>query len=602
MQKSTDKQIFSGDVEQKVQSLIDQMTLAEKVGQMTQVEKNSVTPAEVTEYHIGSVLSGGGGNPAPNNVQTWAEMVRSFQDAALKTRLQIPMLYGSDAVHGHNNVHGAVIFPHNIGLGATRDPELVEKIGYITGTEALATGVPWTFAPALSVPQDIRWGRTFEGFSDNPELVSELGSAYMRGVQKPRNQHQIVLGSAKHFVADGGTTWGTTEYFPWLDDTNWQAATPNFKIDQGNAIMDEDTLRRTHLHPYFAVLAEGALCVMVSFSSWNGERLHAHKYLVTDVLKGEMGFAGFAISDWGAIDQITADFYECVVASINAGLDMIMTPFDHKRFIKTLISAVEKGDVSMARIDDAVARILKVKFAIGLFEHPHGNHALMSEVGNPEHRAVAQKAASKSAVLLKNENNILPLAKDIAELVVAGQAADNLGLQCGGWTIEWQGGSGAITEGTTLLEGIQCLVSDETQVIVKKDGQFSADEQFNVGIVVFSEEPYAEGLGDNADLLLSAEDITILEQTATHCDKVIVILLSGRPLIINDQLPLMDAFVAAWLPGSEGQGVADVLFGDKPFTGKLSFNWPSSLDQIPLSALHASNKDPQWVFGDGLST
>ena len=602
MTNSISANLFSEEVENAVAELLGKMTLAEKIGQMTQVEKNSITPAEVTEYHIGSVLSGGGGNPTPNSVQTWTDMVRAFQDAALQTRLQIPILYGVDAVHGHSNVCGTVIFPHNIGLGATRDTDLVEEIGTITTLEMLATGVTWTFAPALSVPQDIRWGRTYEGFSDNPELVSQLGQAYIRGVQAPRLNQARALACAKHFVADGGTTWGTTQYFPWLSEVNWQAATPNFKIDQGDAQINEDSLRRIHLFPYFDAIQEGVFTVMVSFSSWNGQKLHAHKYLLTDVLKGEMDFMGLIISDWGAIDQIEADFYTCVVQSINAGLDMIMTPFDYKRFIATLTQAVQNGDVPMIRIDDAVTRILRTKVATGLFEHPYGDPSLSSVVGSAEHRAVAREAASKSLVLLKNENKVLPLAKDLAELVVVGRAADNIGLQCGGWTIEWQGLPGPITAGTTILEGIQTLVSDQTQVIFRKDGKFSADEQFQTGIVVLSEEPYAEGVGDKADLLLTAEDIALLQQTTAHCEQVVVVLLSGRPLVINEHLELMDAFVAAWLPGTEGQGVADVLLGDKPFKGKLSFNWPRSLDQIPLDALHNSAEAPQWIFGDGLTT
>lgn len=602
MQNSMNATVFTAEVEQAVANLLSQMTLAEKIGQMTQVEKNSITPAEVAEYFIGSVLSGGGGNPTPNNPQTWMEMVQSFQNAALQTRLKIPILYGVDAVHGHNNVREAVIFPHNIGLGATRDAELVQRIGELTAAEILATSVTWTFAPALSVPQDIRWGRSYEGFSDNPELVAELGLAYTKGVQKKYDDRPQALACAKHFVADGGTTWGTTQYFPWLSEVNWQAATPNFKIDQGDALFDEDSLRRIHLAPYWDVIQEGVLSVMVSFSSWNGHKLHAHKYLLTDVLKREMDFMGFVVSDWGAIDQIDADFYSCVLQSINAGLDMIMTPFDFKRFIKTLTEAVEKGDVPMARIDDAVTRILRAKIATGLFDYPYGKPELVSELGSAKHRAVAREAASKSAVLLKNENNLLPLAKDIESLVVVGKAADNIGYQCGGWSIEWQGLPGPITSGTTIWEGIQAQVADATRLDYKKNGKFSADEQFNMGIVVLAEEPYAEGNGDKADLLLPAEDIAILEETAQHCEQVVVILLSGRPLIINDQLDLMNAFVAAWLPGTEGHGVSDVLFGDKPFTGKLSFNWPRSLDQIPLSELQNSSEPPQWKFGDGLST
>lgn len=602
MQKSTGYNTFSENIDTSVASLVEEMTLAEKVGQMTQVEKNSITPLEVAEYFIGSVLSGGGGNPFPNTPQMWAEMVRAFQESALTTRLKIPLLYGTDAVHGHSNVKGAVIFPHNIGLGAARDAALVEKIAFATGTELLAVGAHWTFAPALSVPQDIRWGRTYEGFSEDPTVVAELGRAYVRGLQRRRGDDRWILGTAKHFVADGGTTWGTTRYMNWLSEVNWQAATPNWKIDQGNAVFNEETLRSVHLAPYLPAIDEGVLSVMASFSSWNGDKLHGHKYLLTDVLKGECGFRGFLVSDWMAIDQLDPDFYTCVVTAINAGLDMIMVPYDFKRYVATLTEAVEKGDVSQSRIDDAVARILRVKLELGLFEQPFGDDALLDEVGSEQHRALAREAVSKSTVLLKNDHQTLPLAKDISELVVIGQAADDIGLQCGGWTIEWQGGSGAITEGTSILAGIQALVSDAARVVYKRDGDFVEGERYGVGIVVIAETPYAEGAGDRADLVLSEEDITLLEDARNHCDKLVVILISGRPIVVNMQLPWMDAFIAAWLPGTEGQGIADVLFGEKPFSGKLPFGWPRSLAQIPRSALEIDAEEPQWVRNFGLST
>lgn len=601
-QRSTQTSILSSDIDEQVDALLSQMTLAEKVGQMTQVEKNSITPDEVREYAIGSVLSGGGGNPTPNNTHSWAAMVRGFQEAALQSRLGIPILYGTDGVHGHSNVKGAVIFPHNIGIGATDDPELVEKIAYVTANELLATGSHWTFAPTVSVPQDIRWGRIYEGYSENTELVTKLGRAYVRGLQQVRNNNLRVMGSAKHFVADGGTQWGTTQYISWLSPVNWQAATPNFKIDQGDAIFDEDTLRNVHLYPYIEAIDEGVFSVMVSFSSWNGEKIHGHHYLITEVLKGELGFEGFVISDWMAINQIDPEFYNCVVQSINAGLDMVMVPYDYKQFVTTLTQAVQHGDISIERIDDAVQRILRVKLQIGLFENPHGDETLLDEVGSPEHRSIAREAVSKSIVLLKNENNLLPLSKDISEIVVVGHAADNIGLQCGGWSIDWQGGSGAITDGTTILEGIQNTVSDSTQLIINQNAEFTDNEKYAVGLVVLGEEPYAEGAGDKADLSLPSEDIAVLERTRQHCQHVIVILMSGRPLLITEQLPLMDAFIAAWLPGTEGQGVADVLFGDQPFSGKLSFSWLRDLNQVPLSALKASDEEPLWSFGDGLTT
>ena len=600
MQNSIGSIVFTADIEQTASTLLAKMTLAEKIGQMTQVEKNSITPVEVTEYHIGSILSGGGGNPEVNNVQNWAAMVRSFQEAALQTRLQIPILYGVDAVHGHNNVKGTVIFPHNIGLGATRDAALIQKIGEITAKEILATGVTWTFAPALSVPQDIRWGRTYEGFSDDPAIVAPLATAYIHGLQEG-NDVPNAIGCAKHYVADGGTTWGSSKLIPWQAEDNWQAATERTYIDQGDAQIDEETLRRTHLAPYFDAINAGVYTVMTSFSSWNGDKMHGHHYLVTDVLKGEMGFNGFVVSDWNGIDQLDADFYTCVVKSINAGLDMNMVPYDFRRFITTLTQAVDNGDVSIERIDDAVMRILRVKIATGLFEQPFGDESLGEIVGSAEHRALAREAVNKSLVLLKNEGDLLPLSKDIQQLVVVGSAANDIGLQCGGWSIEWQGKAGPVTDGTTIWDGIQAVVVDEA-VTVKADGQFADEEHYETGLVVIAEAPYAEGLGDTNDLSLSTEDIALIENTTKHCDRVVLVLMSGRPRIVDAQLDLVDAFVAAWLPGTEGNGVTDVLFGDKPFVGTLSFNWPQSQNQIPLSALHVSHEAPQWCIGDGIVT
>ncbi len=584
--------------QEPVSTLLSQMTLTEKIGQMTQAEKNSIPPQDVTHYAIGSVLSGGGGNPIPNNPHTWTAMVRSFQDAALQTRLGIPLIYGVDAVHGHSNVKGAVIFPHNIGLGATRDAELVDKIAYITASELLAMGIPWNFAPAVSVPQDIRWGRTYEGFSDDTELVALLGQAYVRGLQRQRSDGLWVMATPKHFVGDGGTGWKTTQNIDWITQGNWQAATLDYKIDQGDTILDEDTLRKRHLYPYTSAIAEGALSIMVSFSSWNGDKLHGHRYLLSEVLKGELGFEGFLVSDWMAVDQLDADFYTCVVQAINAGLDMVMVPYDYKGFISTLTMAVQKGDVAQERIDDAVSRILRAKHELGLFERPFGDNNLLSQVGSVAHRNVAREAASKSCVLLKNEGHLLPLAKDIPQLLIAGPAADDIGLQCGGWSIDWQGGSGTTTDGTTILAGIRELISPSTEVHYNKAGEFSADVQVEVGIVVLGEEPYAEGVGDKGDLRLIPEDIGLLERVRQHCQHLIVILVSGRPLIITDQLPLMDALIAAWLPGTEGHGVADVLLADQPFSGKLSLRWPASMDQLPLS----ESDEPLFPFGFGLET
>ncbi|MCK6579447.1 MAG: glycoside hydrolase family 3 C-terminal domain-containing protein [Anaerolineae bacterium] len=582
-----------------VDALLAQMTLAEKIGQMTQVEKNSISPEEVTRYTIGSVLSGGGGNPEGNSPHTWAAMVRAYLEAGQNTRLAIPVIYGVDAVHGHNNLQGAVIFPHNIGLGAAGDPELVERIAEVVARELLATHVRWTFAPAVSVPQDIRWGRTYEGFSEDANQVIPLALAFARGLDKdPR-----VLHSFKHFVADGGTTWGSTTIAEWASSDNWQAATPFYKIDQGDARVDEATLREVHLRPYREAVEAGALNIMVSFSSWNGIKMHSHRHLLTEVLKGDYGFEGFLVSDWKAIDQIAPSYHDCVVQGINAGLDMVMVPYDFRRFIDTLTHAVQNGDIAQARIDDAVRRILRAKFALGLFEDPFGDEALLAEVGSPAHRAVAREAVRRSLVLLRNEGQTLPLAKDLPALLLAGNAADDVGLQCGGWTIAWQGGSratGVLPGGTTVLEAVRQTVSPETLIHVDPAAQFAEGVTAPVGIAVIAEHPYAEGFGDNAAPALAADDLAMIDRLRARCDRLVVVLISGRPLIVTEALPKIDALVAAWLPGTEGAGITDVLFGDHPFTGRLAYSWLRSLDQLPLARLKSDPAGPLFRFGDGL--
>ncbi len=590
------KQQFSLTNEAAIDALIAQMTLAEKIGQMTQAEKNSITPEDVTRYFIGSVLSGGGGNPEVNTPENWAQMVRGFQEAALKTRLSIPLIYGVDAVHGHNNVVGATIFPHNNALGAARDPDLVRRIAEATSKELMATGVHWDFAPAVSVPQDIRWGRSYEGFSENTEIVTKLGTAYVQGLQdsKPR-----IMASVKHYLADGGAEWGTSHPPQWITG-NWQAPTGDGKIDQGDARVDEATLRRIHLPPYQAAIEAGAVNIMVSFSSWQGTKMHAHRYLLTDVLKGELGFNGFLVSDWMAVYQIDRDYAVSVATAINAGLDMVMVPYDYKTFIETLTQAVQSGSVPMSRIDDAVRRILRAKFWVGVFDNPFGDDSLLAEVGSAEHRALAREAVRKSAVLLKNEDQLLPLSRN-ETIMVAGRGAENIGLQCGGWTIIWQGDNGAITPGTSVLGGIRKALESGAELVYSADGNFAGEELVPVGIVVVGETPYAEGIGDNEKVTLLDVDKEVIARMRRRCAKLVVILLSGRPLIITDQLAQADAFIAAWWLGTEADGIADLIFGDAPFTGKLSFSWPRSIDQVPLKALQESAEPPLFPLGFGLS-
>jgi beta-glucosidase len=570
--------------------LLNRMSLAEKIGQMTLIEKGSITPDAVYEYFIGGVLSGGGGTPRENTTAAWAAMVDDYQAAALDTPLGIPIIYGVDAVHGHNNLKGAVIFPHNIGLGATRDPDLVREIARVTALEMAATNIFWNYAPVLAVGQDIRWGRTYEVFSENTELVTALSVAYLEGLQGTDLSARVtVLGTPKHYVGDGGTLWGTSLRSGW-------------QIDQGDLQVDEATLREVHLAPYQDAIEAGALSIMASYSSWNGTKLHAHKYLLTDVLKGELGFEGFVVSDWEAINQIGPNFYESVVTAINAGIDMNMVPYNYKLFIDAMTMAVENGDIPQERIDDAVRRILTVKFALGLFERPLSDPALFDVVGSEAHRAIAREAVAKSAVLLKDDNNVLPLSKDTPLIFLAGEGADDIGLQCGGWTITWQGSRGAITPGTTLKEAFEAAF--EGQLQYNRFGKYEnvLDENgdpavADVGIVVIGEAPYAEGEGDTNDLTLSQVELDLIARVKEQSERVVVLIMAGRPLVITEALDLGDAWVAIWLPGTEGAGVTDVLFGEMPFSGKTPFTWPASMDQLPLGS---TPTEPLFPYGHGI--
>ena len=583
-------------MDNRTANLLSQMNLIEKIGQMTQVEKDSITPEAVTTHAIGSVLSGGGGNPEPNNRHTWREMVQGYVRASLQTRLKIPLIYGVDAVHGHNNLTDATIFPHNIGLGAANNPGLMERIAEATAREMQATNVHWNFAPAVSVPQDIRWGRAFEGFSEDSERVTRLGLAYLRGLRRVSHDGLRVLESVKHFAGDGGTEWDSRGDTSSPTVANWQAASENWRIDQGDTRTDEATLREIHLKPYKAAVEAGALNIMVSFSSWNGLKLHAHEYLLTQVLKQEWGFEGFLVSDWMAINQISTDFYECVVRSINAGLDMIMVPYDYEQFIDTLTAAVNNGDVPLSRIDDAVSRILRVKFELGLFENPFTDESLLVDIGSEAHREIARDAVHQSQVLLKNEENTLPLQVS-QQIAVIGEAADDIGLACGGWTIEWQGGRGAITAGKTLLDGIRAHADSEVVYVPSGD----LDTPVDTAVVVIAETPYAEGEGDRDDLTVSDEDVQRIQQARSMCQRLVLVIYSGRPLIITPVVDSCDAIVAAWLPGSEADAVADNLFGAAPFGGKLSFNWPRSMQDVPSGPQYDTNPSLLWERDFGLT-
>jgi beta-glucosidase len=531
------------------------------------------------------MLSGGDSKPpGENNPQNWLNMVNEMQSWALKTRLKIPLIYGIDAVHGHNDVVGTTIFPHHIGMGATRNPRLVEQAEHITALEVAGTGIRWAFAPCVAIPQDERWGRTYEGYSSNPKLVSELGAAAIRGLQgnELSAQPDSVLACAKHFVGDGGTLDG---------------------YDEGNTVCDEATLRKLYLPPYRAAIKAGVGSIMVSYSSWNGLKMHANQYLLTGVLKGELGFKGFLVSDWAAIDQISPDFKKDVETSINASLDMIMIPNgldktnNYAEFIQDLKALVAEGKVPQSRIDDAVSRILRIKFQMGLFENPYPDPALTAQIGSAEHRQVARECVQQSLVLLKNSHHTLPLAKNVKHLVVVGAAADDLGIQCGGWTIDWQGDLGNVTHGgTTILQAIRQTVSPGTEVTFSLDG--GNLKNADAVIVVVGEMPYAEMKGDRTNLDLPAAAVALIEKAKASGALVTTVLLSGRPLILGSALAASDAFIAAWLPGTEGQGVADVLFGDVKPTGKLPREWPRNSSQFTANALEGS---PLFKFGFGLT-
>jgi len=601
-QTPTDSSLYKNPelpVIDRVRDLLSYMTLEEKIGQMTQVdrqflESDSVTPAasvnDIGTYYLGSLLSGGGSTPSKNFPKAWAEMYDGFQKIALSTRLGIPMIYGIDAVHGHNNVVGATIFPHQIGLGCTNNPQLVEDVNRATAVEIAATGIDWDFAPCLAVPRDERWGRTYEGFGETPDIVKKMAGAAVKGLQSDQlGNPTSILACAKHFIGDGGTVWGTGM---------------NKKIDRGDTRVTEQELREIHLPGYLHALEAGVGTVMASFNQVNGDHCHGNKYLLTDLLKKELGFEGFVVSDWEGLDQIEGDYKFDIITSINAGIDMVMVPGAAKwggqkytDFINLCIEAVNEGSINESRINDAVARILKIKFEMGLFEKPYSDKSLLSKVGSKEHRKIAREAVRQSLVVLKNDG-VLPLSKDLGHIHVAGKNADDLGNQCGGWTITWQGESGPLTKGTTIYEAIQIAVSSFTNVTFSKDG--SGAKGADVGIVVVGETPYAEMEGDQESLALDKKDLATIDRIRKAGVPVVVIIVSGRPLMIADELDKWSGVIAAWLPGSEGKGITDVIFGDYNPTGRLSVTWPRNMAQIPIN-FGDTDYDPLFEYGFGLS-
>ncbi|KAI4984879.1 hypothetical protein ZWY2020_017509 [Hordeum vulgare] len=584
----------------RIKDLLGRMTLAEKIGQMTQIERVNATAEAMSKYFIGSVLSGGGSVPAPQaSAGDWSSMVNEIQKGSLSTRLGIPMIYGIDAVHGNNNAYRATIFPHNIGLGATRDPMLVKRIGEATALEIRATGISYAFAPCIAVCRDPRWGRCYESYSEDPKVVQSMttlisglqgdapsdytGRPYVGGSKK-------VAACAKHYVGDGGTYMG---------------------INANNTIIDIHGLMSIHMPAYYNSIIRGVSTVMVSYSSWNGEKMHANHFLITDFLKNKLKFRGFVITDYEGIDLITSpphlNYSYSVEAGIGAGIDMVMVPFNYTEFIDDLTYQVKNNIIPMSRIDDAVYRILRVKFTMGLFENPFADPSLAGELGSQEHREVAREAVRKSLVLLKNGKSsyapLLPLPKKAGKILVAGSHADNLGNQCGGWTITWQGEpANNNTAGTTILSAIKSAVDPGTQVVYAENPDRSAVDagEYDYAVVVIGEPPYAETAGDNLNLTIPEPGPAVI-QTVCESVKCVVVLISGRPLVVEPYIGVMDAFVAAWLPGSEGQGVADVLFGDYGFTGKLPRTWFRSVDQLPMN-VGDEHYDPLFPFGFGLTT
>ncbi|KOM52564.1 hypothetical protein LR48_Vigan09g122300 [Vigna angularis] len=606
-------------IEVRVKDLLSRMTLREKIGQMTQIERTVANDYAIRDLSIGSILSSGGSSPFENAQSSdWADMVDGFQKLALQSRLGIPLLYGIDAVHGNNSVYGATVFPHNVGLGATRDSDLVRRIGAATALEVKASGIHYSFAPCVAVLKDPRWGRCYECYSEDTEIVRKMTSI-VSGLQgQPPEGHKHgypfvagknnVVACAKHFVGDGGTHKG---------------------VNEGNTIIPYEDLEQIHMAPYLDCISQGVSTIMVSYSSWNGRKLHADHFLITEILKDKLGFKGFVISDWEGLDRLCqphgSDYRSCISSAVNAGIDMVMVALRYKLFIEELTSLVKTGEVPLSRIDDAVERILRVKFAAGLFEFPISDRSLLDTVGSKPHRDLAREAVQKSLVLLKNgkyhNKPFLPLNKTAKRILVAGTHADDLGYQCGGWTKTWYGMSGRITVecsllniavnmyltpniiGTTILDAVKATVGAETEVIYEKypsKGTIERNE-FAFAIVAVGEAPYAETLGDNSELRMPLNGTDIISLVAERIPTV-VILISGRPLLLEAWLlEKIDALVAAWLPGSEGEGITDVIFGSHDFKGKLPVNWFRRVEQLDQPSDGVNSCEPLFPLGFGLT-
>ena len=579
----------------RVADLLRKMTVEEKVAQCIQVERNYRGPAEVADRLYGSVLSGGGSVPTPNTFESWVKMINDYQTSMAQTRLGIPIIYGIDSVHGFAHTRGSTVFPHNIGLGSTRNPVLIKKIAKITALETSALGINWSFSPCTADPQNIRWGRTYEGFSQDATVNAEYVKAYVEGLQgetqRDYRDKDTISATAKHYALEGWTVNGE---------------------NQGNTILPENYMTDEKyindvlipaLAPYKAAVDSGVLAIMPSYNSINGLKMHENHFMLTEILKNRFGFEGFLIGDWNAHEQVNGSPYEQVVNCFNAGLDMFMcgNPNTDTPVYEALLNAVKSGDVSMERLDDAVSRILTVKFKLGLFDnnrYPDGDS--IENIGSKEHRDVARQAVRESLVLLKNKNNIISDLKNMKNIFVAGKNADDIGNQSGGWTISWQGSSGEITDGTTILEGIRKNVKEGVNVKYNKEGMGPAG--YDIAIVILGETPYAEGEGDAKDasrLKLDATDVACLNNIRKENPSIpiVVILISGRPMLVADYVDDWEALIAAWLPGTEGDGVAEVLFNeDYDFVGKTSFAWPMTFNDIDNNPVLGQKKKMNNLF------
>ena len=586
-------------VEKQVSELMSTMTLEQKIAQMIQPEIRNITVEEMRQYGFGSYLNGGGAFPDNNKHATpedWVALAEKLYQASIDDSLDgstIPTMWGTDAVHGHNNVIGATLFPHNIGLGAANNPKLVEQIAHITAKEVMATGIDWVFAPTVAVVRDDRWGRTYESYSEDPAIVRDYAASVVKGLQGAADKDflsdQRVISTVKHFVGDGGTVGGD---------------------DQGDNVASEQELFDIHAQGYVGGLTAGAQSVMASFNSWNSEKLHGHKYLLTDVLKEQMGFDGFVVGDWNGHGQVKGCSNTDCAQAVNAGLDIFMVPSDWKGVYESTLAHVKDGVIPMSRIDDAVRRILRVKVRAGLFDKPSpANRPLSGDrslIGKESHREVARQAVRESLVLLKNKQGLLPLSGN-KRVLVAGDAADNIGKQSGGWSITWQGTNNTNDDfpgGTSIYDGIKRHVENTGgDVMLSVDGVFEGESETpDVAIVVFGEEPYAEGHGDRETLIYqygTKKDLALLERLKSQGIPVVSVFISGRPMWVNAELNASDAFVAAWLPGSEGAVVADVLFGEQDFKGKLPFSWPAEPQQIVN--IGDDDYEPLLSYGFGLT-